>query len=276
MSCRAQSRHLIKGFLNRHLVPHVEMTTKMIKFFRNIRKKLATEGKAIGYMRYAIGEIVLVVIGILIALQINNWNEQRKDNLKLKNYRKALIIELKKDQNEIQGFLKRAEKDRQVFDSQKERISKSTHPLDTVYYIARYEFVPFIPSFTLSNHTFQMLQSTGDLDLFDSEMVDQLYELYNGEDHYLSAIHETWNNYNDALTDYTKAFPLDVKMSMMTQGSINDTLWKHVNKLQLAYQFNAISIAKHNYLRVGLFTESFLQPLEEMIAKLELTETNKK
>ena len=50
----------------------------MIKFFRNIRKKLLSEGKTSRYFTYAIGEIILVVIGILIALQINNWNEYRK------------------------------------------------------------------------------------------------------------------------------------------------------------------------------------------------------
>ena len=50
----------------------------MIRFFQNIRKNLAAENKVASYLRYAIGEIVLVVLGILIALSINNWNEQRK------------------------------------------------------------------------------------------------------------------------------------------------------------------------------------------------------
>ncbi|GAA4281916.1 DUF6090 family protein [Gaetbulibacter aestuarii] len=50
----------------------------MIKFFRKIRQKLLSENKFSKYLFYAIGEIVLVVIGILIALQINNWNEQNK------------------------------------------------------------------------------------------------------------------------------------------------------------------------------------------------------
>jgi len=53
----------------------------MIKFFRRIRQNLLSEGKTGKYFKYAIGEIILVVIGILIALGINNWNENRKSKL---------------------------------------------------------------------------------------------------------------------------------------------------------------------------------------------------
>lgn len=63
----------------------------MIPFFRKIRKKIADDNKPMKYMRYAIGEIILVVIGILIALQINNWNQQRKDHIKLRSN----LIEIK-------------------------------------------------------------------------------------------------------------------------------------------------------------------------------------
>lgn len=68
----------------------------MIKLFRNIRKKLLEQGKTTNYLKYAIGEIVLVVIGILIALQINNWNEKSKVNDSIS---KHLII-LKQNLNE--------------------------------------------------------------------------------------------------------------------------------------------------------------------------------
>jgi len=51
----------------------------MIKFFRHIRKSLLMENKTGKYLKYAIGEIVLVMIGILLALQVNNWNEKRKE-----------------------------------------------------------------------------------------------------------------------------------------------------------------------------------------------------
>ena len=49
----------------------------MIKLFKNIRRKLLTENRFNKYLLYAVGEIVLVVIGILFALQINSWNQNR-------------------------------------------------------------------------------------------------------------------------------------------------------------------------------------------------------
>ena len=72
----------------------------MIGFFRKIRKKLADDNKPLKYLRYAFGEILLVVIGILIALQINNWNEDQKDR---KAENEALInLKLEFDENQNQ------------------------------------------------------------------------------------------------------------------------------------------------------------------------------
>ena len=69
----------------------------MIKFFRKIRQNLLMENKTGKYLKYAIGEIILVVIGILIALQINNWNENKKLEAKTQDYYKQLLEDLKKD-----------------------------------------------------------------------------------------------------------------------------------------------------------------------------------
>ncbi len=62
----------------------------MIKFFRKIRQDLLMENKTGKYFKYAIGEIVLVVIGILIALQINNWNTERQNE----NIKTSLLVKL--------------------------------------------------------------------------------------------------------------------------------------------------------------------------------------
>jgi hypothetical protein len=69
----------------------------MIKFFRRIRQQLLSENKFSKYLLYAIGEIVLVVIGIFMALQLNTWNENRKNNEKLSSYLQADLIDLKDD-----------------------------------------------------------------------------------------------------------------------------------------------------------------------------------
>ena len=58
----------------------------MIKIFRKIRYDLLSNGQTSKYLKYAIGEILLVVIGILIALQINNWNQVKKDDKILREY----------------------------------------------------------------------------------------------------------------------------------------------------------------------------------------------
>ncbi len=63
----------------------------MIKLFNKIRKNLIQEGKTTSYIKYAIGEIILVVMGILIALQINNWNENRK----LQSEELKLLLDIK-------------------------------------------------------------------------------------------------------------------------------------------------------------------------------------
>ena len=69
----------------------------MIKFFRNIRQTLLSEGKTTNYLKYAIGEIVLVVFGILIALQINNWNEDSKLRNQERVYLQRLLLENQQD-----------------------------------------------------------------------------------------------------------------------------------------------------------------------------------
>ncbi len=77
----------------------------MINFFRKTRKKLADDNKPLKYMRYAIGEIVLVVIGILIALSINNWNEERKNRVLEADYYCKLLEDLNQDVIEIKKHI---------------------------------------------------------------------------------------------------------------------------------------------------------------------------
>ncbi|RLD26407.1 MAG: hypothetical protein DRI75_11785 [Bacteroidetes bacterium] len=69
----------------------------MIKFFKKIRQRLLTENKFSKYLIYAVGEIVLVVFGILIALSINNWNVKKTQQKEIKEYAISLALDLEED-----------------------------------------------------------------------------------------------------------------------------------------------------------------------------------
>lgn len=85
----------------------------MIKFFRKIRQKLLTENKSASpagrfskYLIYATGEIVLVVIGILIALQINNWNQNRINEDLAIQYYNLLLDDAREEKVIIESIIK--------------------------------------------------------------------------------------------------------------------------------------------------------------------------
>lgn len=84
--------------------------------FRSIRMKLFSEGKSVRYLGYAVGKIALIIIGIMFALQLNNWNEDRKSQAEFEVY----VVQLKEDVRKgiknvkdsiatMEGFLERSE-----------------------------------------------------------------------------------------------------------------------------------------------------------------------
>src|SRR6056300_1755617 len=104
----------------------------MFKFFRRIRQSLIGENQFNKYLLYAIGEIILVVIGILIALQINNWNENRKEKAQVQTYYNQLLEELELDINAITFSIKRLENDRKQYQTIKNLLKTPNLPIDSI------------------------------------------------------------------------------------------------------------------------------------------------
>lgn len=115
----------------------------MTKLFRNIRQNLLAEGKTSKYFKYAIGEIILVVIRILIALQINNWNEKRKQNRNLREVYSNLLLDIKSDSiSYIQNL-----KELKDIDFLQEQLYKTGVENDTTIVIENTSIIRFLPNY---------------------------------------------------------------------------------------------------------------------------------
>ena len=79
----------------------------MLGFLRRIRRSLIEEGNLKKYLVYAVGEILLVMIGILLALQVNTWNENKKDGLTEKIYLEGLRDDLIRDSTNVSNLVTR-------------------------------------------------------------------------------------------------------------------------------------------------------------------------
>ncbi|MBO6584950.1 MAG: hypothetical protein JJ953_02470 [Gracilimonas sp.] len=145
----------------------------MLHYFRQIRQKLILQEKARKYLLYAMGEIILVVIGILIALQINNWNQDRINRANEEFYLVNLINDINLQIDELNSTIQAEDtvalKLRAVGDLLKEGLTPEDMPtlnLNLSYLLAN-------RSVNIFDATFEDLKSTGNLKLIDDEHLRQ-------------------------------------------------------------------------------------------------------
>ncbi|GAA4280368.1 DUF6090 family protein [Gaetbulibacter aestuarii] len=143
----------------------------MIKIFRSIRQKLLREGKVSSYLKYAIGEIVLVVIGILIALSINNWNENRKEHKVERNMLLSIKEELKYSLNELKNDLETTEICEQATRNVYSYIQTNPKLVDSMY-DDFYNLIAFDYSFPKTS-AYQSLKS-GNIEIIKSDTLRDL------------------------------------------------------------------------------------------------------
>ncbi|PKP13036.1 MAG: hypothetical protein CVU08_07505 [Bacteroidetes bacterium HGW-Bacteroidetes-3] len=149
----------------------------MIKLFHNIRKKLLEQGKTANYIKYAIGEIFLVVIGILIALAINNWNQERILKIEEEGIVRNIHNEYLQNKTIITTTLEESDRCANGIKSLMELVGKDealikNHNVDSLMF---YAFDP--PIFRPSENTISGLIQSGRLELLQNkELVDLIYE----------------------------------------------------------------------------------------------------
>lgn len=154
----------------------------MIKFFRNIRQNLLNEGKTTQYLTYAVGEIILVVVGILIALQINNWNEDQKAKASTLTYINSMIGDLKKDTLMYANQIKDTEMKFRFCKDIKDQINGNKALIDTSAFIVNLQAAGRLLIPLMNRDTYKDLISTGNMKLIDDEKsIDAIRKYYNNE-----------------------------------------------------------------------------------------------
>ncbi len=207
----------------------------MIKFFRKIRQDLLAEGKIGKYLKYAVGEIVLVVIGILIALQINNWNENRKNSIEERatlenllenlNLSKIQSEQLISEENQLKQNLI------QILGVNSNNTKVNTEIIsDSIFKNAVWDLQSDMPTFNSYNN----LKSTNKLSLIKNKNINEKF----------TELEFRQNKLNDILED---------RLSVH-QIRIDDILENDINFIPLVKSniptINIENESKNNYLQV--------------------------
>ena len=179
----------------------------MIKFFRHIRQQLISENKTGKYFKYALGEILLVMIGILLALQVNNWNQNRKNNRLKTSYIKNLKEDLQKDSEylkELDSINKAAEKSGNYLAN---FLEHKTMEIDSIELAKSIVFTSFIPNITIITSTYNDLINSNNINLFNDVKLKRLLDTYYIRNNWGELLNgrilkTAWYDYRDEMLKY--------------------------------------------------------------------------
>lgn len=238
----------------------------MLKFFKKIRRKLLQEGNLKQYLIYALGEIILVVIGILIAFQINSWNDNRK-SLRLE---KQHLLNLK---NEISQSLSRLETSEEFNNLTLSHIDKILYhieedlpyskSLDTSFYIYQYNSIP-----ELSYTTYETIKEVGLNSINPDKLRIEISKLY--EENFAFLSNTIQNNeryfYQNILTEFHVNNFKEISYQGVCIPNNFEVLKKDLQYSNILFKLKGIRIYSIN--AVGQVKEKALKLLESIEVRL--------
>ena len=192
----------------------------MLRFFRTIRKSFFESNQMKKYSLYAIGEILLVVIGILVALQINNWNERRKVQEVANTYKAKLINDLIQDTINLNTLIEKssfwAKKIDNYFVFIAQNESSLQEKVDSSLNV-EWNYRRYFPI----NYTFSEMQSSGKLSLLSEEQRRSLIELSNQQEFFQIIIDRTISDSKNAMYETRKYWASNYRNSW-TEANVPD------------------------------------------------------
>jgi len=243
----------------------------MIKFFNKIRYDLIDRNKTGKYLKYAAGEIVLVVIGILIALQINNLNEERKERKREINYLYNLNTDLANALENNRHFsiyrFKTAKNSSSLLHSQSPQNIQ-----DVKTYTDMYEQVFTWIAFVPNNNTFKELLSSGNLSLIKNDTIknsllelDEMYTQISQSEHHMRREYEQYL-YDINITNVSALEFFDTtnpKYGLLNRLKTKDIAKSKYDKLISDSQWQYNSQTFNNGLKLAMLNNGLLASLHK-------------
>jgi len=225
----------------------------MIKFFRHIRKSLLMENKTGKYFKYAIGEIVLVVIGILIALSINNWNETRKQN----NQTNSFLLEIAKDIKQDIVILKvhKSRRDSVLKWNQKVRNNYALD-INNLHDFKKAERFFYEYYFTPNTKGIESLKNSGLITQINNQQIDSLLQSYYAQVEHIKNKEISYNTVIENVEfKFKTELPVDKYMFLLNAKTVDENLGtnfkKRENELFEYYNSNIFKVGVIRSAREG-------------------------
>lgn len=243
----------------------------MLKFFRKIRRKLLAENKFSKYLLYAIGEVILVVVGILIAIQIDFWNTAIKNDKLKAVYTLNLINELVKDTIQLKARIKVNEDQFLTsLDSIRAIIENPTTDVNKISAMGKKFGVSGLRTANVYNdNTFNFLLSTGKIELYDDEVIQKIMELNRLQNVETDVSNGNKEVYFEIYNSYVQQYVNQLEGN----ASIRNEIWKNVDEVKHASLFiNMINLKRYTVLRYLELSKNVLSKTEELIEILQSSE----
>ncbi len=232
----------------------------MIKFFRKIRYDLMNQNKTTKYFKYAIGEVLLVVIGILIALSINNWNQKRIDRMEEKTILHNLHSEFQENKilsakniNLMKGAMKANKEIMALMGSSGDELQK--HNLDSIFYRS-------LPAaqFTASEQSILNIIQGGRMNIIRNEEIKKLLYQWQAQLDAVEIRERALDNWS-----YEQILPIMSKYISLKEMDANGNYdWAGKSKLKKPYDPLFQSLEYENLLDNFLFLHlNNLQEIEK-------------
>ncbi len=238
----------------------------MIKFFRNIRQTLLMENKTSKYLTYAFGEIVLVVVGILIALQINAWYDASKKEKLKQVYTSNLISDLTKDTIQLNARVKLNEYQLRHLDSVLTFIQHPNTTAEDIKQLGKNDGLAGLRTInTYNDNTFNILKSTGNIALFNDTIIQTIMELNRLQFAAKGVADGNRSSYFNLYGSYSKLYVSEIEGNR----SLEDDLWVQVDAQKHASLFiSATRSRRHSISRFIELTNEVIAKTEELLGML--------